>query len=304
MVAVAVGLLLALRIGFGATAAAAAFYAILLLMGPARHLSTGWRWAAAGWALAVSAAGLMIGPHGWWAVLAGVVVVALVQGAFHFGQMAQVSRSPVNFMLFAGLAEAGADTHQVLVGTALGAALMLVIGAVIQHRARPTRARHDPFVEWLTEGALLAVACLVVVLVAELTGFPRVGWALLTLCVVMSVQTTARMRQALGRVSSTIVGALLATVAALLPEPVPLVLAVICAVLAIAYLNKGDQSLFLVFLTPTLLLTASGEVGSVVALERVEAVLGAAAIALLTTWLGAWLRGRLVRRRTRVGVRG
>lgn len=112
------------------------------------------------------------------------------------------------------------------------------------------------------------------------------SWALLSLCMILAVDVATRAGRARERIVGSTIGALLATVLAQLPTPVTTALIAVCAVLAVAYIAISDLTLFILFLTPTVLLTAGGQPSYVVAAHQMLAVLLAAAIAALLTWVG------------------
>lgn len=284
LVLVAGALLLGVRTLWGTTTALAAYFGILILIAPARRLSWGWQLAAAGWAFLVGIAGFLTAQFGLWAILVGLIVVSLAQAMFRFGQVAAVTRSPVNFVLFAAMPSAGAQLWQAALGAAIGIAVMVAAAQVLR-APHAAAVEQDDFWSRVREGLVLAAGCVILVAVGELLHFPRVTWALLALCMILAVDVGNRRTRTWGRILGTVVGAVLATAVGALPDPVAMGIAVVCAVLCVAYIRQGDYVLFIVFLTPAILLTSGGDAPPILAAERIVAVLAAAAVAILLTEL-------------------
>lgn len=293
----AVGVVLApTALLIGPNTAQSAFITIMLLLSPLRAAQATARGAAAALALIVTLGGFLLGPLGIGAVLAGLVVVSLAQAFFRLGDVATMTRAPVNLLAFAGLASTGAALWQVVLGTVIGAAFTLAFARLLPASdAAPTTGT---VTDRLVDGAALAIGAVVIVGVGELLAFPFTGWALLSLAMIMTVGADARTARSRGRVAGTIVGAVLATAVSFAPAPWPLIVAVLCGLLSVAYLRQGSYAVFVTFLTPAVLLTSSNELSAVqLGVSRLEAVLGAAAVAmLLTTVVG------LVRRRGSAAV--
>lgn len=284
-VVVAAAVVFAVFATLGAVSAQSMYFSMLLLLTPARRIPATWQWAAGAWALAVAIGGYLVGPLGLWAVLLGLVAVSVGQAAFSFGHAAGIARSPVNFLLFATFSARGAPLWQVAVGAALGIAFMFAAGRLLRGKAI-SEPVIDPPAERLGSGLLLAAGSVVIVGVGELLHYTYVKWALLSLCMILAVDVAARTGRAKERIVGSTIGALLATALAQLPQPVTIALIAVCAVLSVSYIGVGDFTLFILFLTPTVLLTAAGQPSYVVALHQVIAVLLAAALAALLTWIG------------------
>ncbi len=238
-------------------------------------------------AVGVAMAGYLIGPLGMPAVVAGLVVVGIVQARFRLGDVSGMSRAPVNFMAFAALSETGAALWQVLLGSVIGAAFILLLARVLPQRAHePEPSTRRARVEY---GITLIVGAIALVVGAELLDFPYVTWALLSFCMVLSVGANRRARRTLERIVGTLIGAVAATLVALAPAPVPIIAAVIATVLCVAYLRQGNYTLFVAFLTPSVLLTAGADASAVaLGVGRIEAVMAAGLLALaLTTAVAA-----------------
>ena len=102
----------------------------------------------------------------------------------------------------------------------------------------------------------------------------------------------------LERVVGTVIGAIAATVIALTPAPIPIVVAVVATILCVAYLRQGNYTLFVAFLTPAVLLTTSADASAVaLGVGRVEAVLVTGMLALGLTALVASASSAIARRR-------
>ena len=325
MAVVGAALLTAIYLTLGKPATLAAYFGIMLLLAPARRLPLRWQIVAGGWAFAVAISGYLIGEHrqdpGGLALLAaGLVAVCVIQAFFRIDHTSTIARSPVNLLLFSAMPATGAQTWHVVVGTAIGVVLVFLVLRLMpgspsteteSTEAESTvtvgRGDVDAFNERLRAGLTLAVGCIVLVMLGEFvpSGLPRVQWSLLTLCLLLAVDTTARNTRIKERILGTVIGAVGATLAALLPMPLPYVLAAVCAILCLAYILAGDYTLFIVFLTPAVLLTSSGKAPWSLAVENVEAVLIAVVLALILTSVSSWIDARRARspieREDRVG---
>ena len=318
MAAIAVVILGSIYLALGKPATLAAYFGIMLLLSPAKNLPLRSQILAGTWAFVVAMSGYFIGEHrdqkgGLLLLAAGLFVVCVVQAFFRVGHNATVARSPVNLLLFAAMPATGAQTWHVVVGTAIG--VVLVFGAMrllpkkppAQDTSAPdTSAQQTSSVvdevdnadetvaQRLRAGLTLATGCLFLVLIGELipSGLPRVQWSLLALCLLLAVDTTQRNTRMKERIIGTFIGALAATFASMLPMPVPYVLAAVCAILCLAYILAGDYTLFIVFLTPAVLLTSGGKAPWSLALENVEAVLIAVILALFLTSVSGWIDAR------------
>ena len=99
------------------------------------------------------------------------------------------------------------------------------------------------------------------------------------------------------RIVGSVVGALIAVLLSMLPSPIPTVAAVVCVVLCVAYVNAGNYALFVLFLTPAVLLTTSSEHSSLMlGILRLEAVLFATAVAIVCSLAVDAVVARSVRR--------
>lgn len=277
------------RWAFGAPVAQACYLAIMLLLSPARALQVRVRILAAGWAVLVSIAGFLVGSLGLWPTLVGLIAVCLVQGFFRLGEVASMTRSPANFIAFAGIATTDAALWHVVLGSVLGALFMLCLAWAMPEKEPLPPASTTPL-ERLEYGLMLAAGSIVIVLLAEWLDFQFASWALLSFCLVLAVGTDNRRSRARDRMIGTIVGAVCATLATLLPAPVPLAIAGLSMFLCVAYLRAGNYTLFVTFLTPAILLTTSSELSALsVGIGRVEAVLGSIIVAVGCSWTGHFL---------------
>jgi len=280
----AVGVVVALSaVAVGPNTAQAAYVAILFLLSPSRSHHPRIRLTAAAVAVAVAIAGYLVGPLGVPAVVAGLIVVGVVQAQFRLADVSGLSRAPVNFMAFAALSGTGAALWQVVLGTVIGAAFILVLASVLPQSAHePEPSTRLARIEY---GVTLTVGVVVIVVGAELLRFPYVTWALLSYCMVLSVGADQRAGRVVERVIGTVLGALGATAVAFAPEPIPIIVAVVATVLCVAYLRDGNYLMFVAFLTPAVLLTTGAGAGAVaLGVGRVEAVLAAGLLALCLTW--------------------
>lgn len=275
----------------GPNTAQSAFITIMLLLSPLRAAQASARGAAAALAVIVALGGFLLGPLGIGAVLAGLVVVSLAQAFFRLGDVATMTRAPVNLLAFAGLAATGAELWQVALGTLIGAAFTLGFARLLPPSETPPAT--GTVTDRLLDGVVLAVGAVIIVGAGELLAFPFTGWALLSLAMIMTVGADARTARSVNRVAGTIVGAVLATAVSFAPAPWPLIVAVLCGLLSVAYLRQGSYAVFVTFLTPAVLLTSSSELTAVqLGLARLEAVLGAAALAMVLTTLVGVVRRR------------
>ncbi|MFF8187991.1 FUSC family protein [Microbacterium sp. NPDC016588] len=271
------------RVLIGAEAAHAGYLAVMFLLSPARALDARVRYAAAGWAVVVAMAGYAIGSLGIVPLLIGLVVVCLVQSLFRAGEVASMTRSPVNFVAFAAVAQTGAPWWHVLLGSLVGAGFMLALARVLPDKERSPLPPVPPL-RRLRYGILVAVGSIVIVLGARWLDFPYVGWTLLSFCMILAVGFDDRRSRARDRVLGTIAGAVAATLLSLAPAPVPLICAIVSTLLCVAYLRAGNYMMFVAFLTPAILLSSSSDAGAFsLGIGRVEAVIASAIVALACT---------------------
>lgn len=278
---------------FGAAVVHACYLTIMLLQSPARALQGRVRVFAAGWAVLVAIAGFLIGSLGLWPTLIGLAVVALGQGFFRLGEIASMTRSPANFVIFAGLAATGAGLWHVVLGSVLGALFVLFLARFLPRKDQDPDSFSSAR-DRLMYGIMLAAGSVVIVLLAHWLNFPYANWALLSFCLVLSVGSGNRRAKAGKRMAGTIIGAAIAALAALLPDPLPLVVVGLAAFLCVAYLREGNYILFVSFLTPAILLTIPSELTALeLGIDRVEAVVVAVIIALMCSFAaGVFSRSR------------
>lgn len=269
----------------GPNTAQAAYLTIMLLLSPLRSARARSRYAAATVAVVVAIGGFLLGPLGIGPVLAGIVVVSLVQGLFRFGEIATMTRSPANLLAFAGLAATGAELWQMVLGSLIGAAFALLVAHLLPPDQR-SDADAPPLRERVIDGVVLATGAVTLVGLAEWAQFPFAGWALLSLCMILTVGVDDRVTRSLHRVAGTVVGAVVGTLVSFAPGPWPLVVAVVATVLCVAYLREGNYTMFIALLTPVVLLTSTTDLDPVQAgLGRIEAVLAAAIVAVVLSVL-------------------
>lgn len=278
----------------GPNTAQSAFVTIMLLLSPLRAAHSSTRFAAAGLAVVVALTGFLLGPLGAVALFPALIAVSLAQAFFRIGDVATMTRAPVNLLAFAGLATTGAELWQVVLGTVIGAAFTLLLARLLPPSERPptTGSVRDR----LIDGAILAVGAVLIVGLGELLDFPFTGWALLSFAMIVTVGGDRRTARSLDRVAGTIVGALAATLVSFAPAPWPLAAAVLCGLLSVAYLRQGSYAVFVTFLTPAVLLTSTTDLAPLqLGIGRIEAVLAAAVIAMLLTTAVGSVRRREVR---------
>lgn len=280
LVAVAALVLGACRILIGPNTTYAGYIAILLLLPVLRAPTVSSRALGSLSAIAVAALGFAAGSLGWWATLIALALVTFAQGVLAVGNAALLTRAPVNLIACAAAAHAGAELWHVLLGATIGATLMFAAAVFAPLRNRDlappgtTRSR-------LSYAAVAASGAVLIVALAELIDFPYASWALLSYCMILSVGADARATRARDRVLGSVAGAVAATLIAYLPAPFPGIIAVLCVVLCVGYMLAGNYVLYVLFLTPGILLTAASELSTpALGVYRIEAVLAASAIAL------------------------
>lgn len=305
-------LLAPLALFVGPTAAQAAYLGALLFLGPSRHLPGTWVLGAAAWAMGISILGYLIGPLGLGPLTLALIVVSLGQGLFRLDSVAALTRSPVNLVVYAGLADSRPEVPlwHVVLGTLVGVAIVLGAGRILEAHSKPiiTAAPAPMTIRYrLRYGTMLAAGGAAILLISELVHFPYAPWALLSFCLILAVDEHDRSRLAGNRVLGTVAGVLLATAATLVPQPGPMILAVLSALACVAYLRVGKYGPFMMFLTPTIILTTSSDQpGYVLGIERIAAIAASAIIALACTWVAGMLdrRRHLGPRATRELVTG
>lgn len=280
LVALAAVVLGASRWLIGPNTAMAGYLTILFLLAVVRANDWRSRLQAALWSLTVALVGFAVGGLGLWVTLIALVVVALAQGLVTMGETVLLTRSPVNLLAFASLGQSGAQLWHVLAGAAIGSILVLGFAAITNHRGHLPSASKSVS-ERLWYGFATAAGAVIIVLVAELIDFPYVGWTLLSFSIMLSFDADQRANRGYLRLLGSLVGALAAVGIAALPAPVPMIAAVVCMVLCVAYLNAGNYALFMLFITPAVLLTAASEYSLLrLGLYRLEAALFASFVAL------------------------
>ena len=279
LVAVAAVILGASQFLIGPNTATSGYLTILFLLAVVRAGSWRTRVTSAVWALAVALVGFGVGSLGLVATLVSLVAVSLVQALVTVGETALLTRSPVNLLAFASLSQSGAEVWQVVLGSTIGAAVILAFGALA--RQTPAAAMDPRSVrERAGYGIATAIGSVLIVVGGEAVGFPYVGWALLSFCIMLSFDTDKRAARGYGRMVGSAIGALLSVGIAALPAPVPTVAAVLSLVVCVAYINAGNYGLFMLFLTPAILLTTASEYSLLtLGVYRLEAVLVATVLA-------------------------
>jgi uncharacterized membrane protein YccC len=289
---VAIGAVLApLALLIGPNTAQSAFVTIMLLLSPLRAAQSSTRFAAAGLAVAVALSGFLLGPLGPVAIFPALIAVSLAQALFWLGDVATMTRAPVNLLAFAALATTGAELWQVVLGTLIGAAFTLLLARLLPPSDVPPTTGTAR--ERLLDGVILAVGAVIIVALGEVLSFPFTGWALLSFAMIVTVGGDRRTARSLDRVAGTIVGTVVATLVSFAEAPWPLVAAALCGLLSVAYLRQGSYAVFVTFLTPAVLLTSTTDLDPFqLGLGRIEAVVAAAVIAVTLTVAGEALRRR------------
>ncbi len=266
----------------GPHTAQAGYITILFLLTPSRTFSMKWRLAAAAWVIGVSISGFLIGSVGIWATLIGLVIVCLVQSIFKLGEVAALSRSPVNFVVFAGLGEIGdVQLWQVALGAVVGAAVTILVGRLAPAKTNPIQQPTTPR-QRLRYGLMIATGAVIIVILGQSLDPQYTSWTLLAFCMILAVGFDSRVQRARDRLLGAIAGAIGASIVMFLPSPIPLIITAVCALLAIAYINMGSYGMFIAFLTPSILLLATPDLPTYVLAERfVTITIFAAGLALI-----------------------
>lgn len=277
------------------------FLTILFLLSVVRARSWRARLLSVAWSVFVALLGFAIGGLGLWATLIALAVVSLLQAFANVGESALLTRSPVNLLAFASLSQSGGEVWQVLLGSVIGAAVVLALAAVVRAREAVPVGEVD-LSHRIGFGIATAVGSVLIAVGCEVTGFPHVGWMLLSFSIILSVGAERRASRGFSRVVGSVLGVLAAMVLTLLPAPVPTVAALLCIVLCIAYVNAGNQVMFVLLLTPAVLLTTASEHSALVlGALRLEAVLLATVMALVCSAITEWVLARVGLRRSGVG---
>lgn len=286
----------------GANTAQAGFIGVMLLIAPMGRLNMRGRIVAGAWAIAVATLGYFIVGTGWVPYVLALSAVCLVQGVFWMGDIAAMTRAPANFVFVAGFVSHKSEVaySEILIGTAAAVVFMLCIGALMA-AGKAEELKSSSLGVRLRYGLMLALGCLAIVGIAKAVYFPYASWAVLSLCLILSVDSADRSTRMKNRIFGTIGGAVLATGVSLLPAPVPQITLLICAILCIAYIRSGEYTLFVTFLTPVILLSSTSEAAThILAAERIGAIVVSVVIALICTYL-AELLGKVTSPRLSAG---
>lgn len=269
----------------GPNTAQAGYLSIMMLLSASRAPSARYRVLAALWAVAIAMLGYLIGPLGLGVTLAVLALVAVAQGLFKVGEIAFMTRSPVNFMAFATVSHTEVALWQVLLGALIGAGFIVALTSLLPAKTDGTWL-HVSVRSRVWYGLMVATGATLIVVLAELTGFAHVSWALLSFCMILAVGADQRTSRAIHRLVGSLVGVFIATLAAFLPGPGPLIAALIALLLCVAYLREGNYALFVTFLTPAVLLTTASDASAfALGAYRLEAVLVATVVAVLCSAL-------------------
>ncbi|WP_181064284.1 FUSC family protein [Pseudoclavibacter sp. AY1F1] len=296
LVAVAAVILGLSQLLIGPNTATSGYLTLLFLLSVVRAGSWRTRLFSVMWSLTVAALGFAVGGLGLWATLAAVVLVSLVQAFVTVGESSFLTRSPVNLLAFASLSQSGAELWQAMLGSVIGAAVIVAFAALTKSRKQPDAAV-VPLSDRISYAAVTAIGSFLIVYLAELLDFPYREWTLLSFSVILAVSADQQSQRGWSRILGSVAGVALALMVSLLPAPVPLVLAAIFIVLCVAYINAGNYALFILFLTPAILLTTASEHSAfALGLYRLESVVFATVIALIGSLAVACLRRPAVER--------
>lgn len=271
----------ALALVWNSRVAFAGYIGMMFLSAAVTRLSRREQLLAAAWAVLVCAAGVLLAPLGPWAILAGVVTVSLGQAYFVSGGTAGIAWSPASLVAFGAFARDHA-IWQPMLGTAIGAGAMIVVGMFVVRR--PLATEPAPLARRLHYGLALAAGTAILTGLWQLTQMRYASFALLTYCLLLTFDPGSVVRKTQLRMLGAVSGAVLAVVlASLLPVPAIWVLMLAAAVLTVAYLLESDDLRYMTTLVISLIFIGvlSSERTAVAEGEhRLIAVLAAAGVAL------------------------
>lgn len=271
---------------FDSEVARACYLTIMLLVSAARAQRLKTSVVTGIWAVLVAIGGFLAGGYGVWATLVGLVVLCACQGFLRVGDGVSIARSPVNFVVFAGLSNTDMTLAQASLGALIGAVFLLSLARLAHLVQEPTTQVGLPVLIRLIDSLSVACGAIAIVLLSRWLNFDYMNWALLSFCMIVAVSAEDRMGRVRERLLGTVIGAMAGTLVAFLPAPLPTLAAVVCLILCIAYQLAGKYAMFVSFLTPAVLLLSQSEVSTLArGAGRVEAVLASVVIALGCTWL-------------------
>ena len=299
-VLVAGAILFGLSKWWGGPVLSAGYIGLMFLAPAIRTLDLRGMLAATAWAMLICFVGVLIGTHGPWVQLVGVVLTALGQGLFVVSGSAGLNRSPASLIGFAKFAETGdmGEVWQPLVGLAIGAAAVIVLG-IVAFGSNRKRAKAAPLSERLYYGFGLAIGSAVLTLIWTLSGWGGLGYALLVFCLIYAFDSGKVLHNSTIRVAGALVGVVTSVLVSwLLPTPAVVAAFVLCGILALASLLNKQEFWYIVFLVAAVVHLAEITPGKSAFDSGVEHVLGvvlAAAVAVLLHALAVPLHDRILK---------
>lgn len=261
----------------GQVFAGAVYIGFVLTAATVRAFPVGWQVASGLWAAAVSAAGVLIGGN-IPVLLAAIVAVCLGQAVFTRQSVRVVALSPMILVFYALQAPPAWSALPVTAGTAVGALVFIGIGRLLGLEPEPKPA---PWRTALLHGALLATGCCVLLLLGVGLGLERTHWGLLTFCLVF-VPDIGRRREGLFYLAGTAVGAVSGALVGLADlDWLTLVVALLCAVLVVAFTLAARPLVAVGFIAATVVLMGTAGADSATAQSLVGQRTGLALAAVL-----------------------
>ncbi|MFT4087011.1 MAG: hypothetical protein QM658_07605 [Gordonia sp. (in: high G+C Gram-positive bacteria)] len=301
-VLVAGGALYGLSKLWGSPVLSAGYIGLMFLAPAIRILNFKGMLAATGWAMVILILGVLIGQHGPWVQLGGVVATALGQGMFVVSGSAGLNRSPASLVGFSKFAETGtlADVWQPLIGLAIGATAIIVLG-LVAFGSKKKVAAPAPLSERLFYGVGLAIGSALLTVVWTFAGWGGLGYALLVFCLIYTYDSGQVIHNSTIRVFGALLGVVSSVLLSWLLSPWPAVLItlfVICGILALASLLNKQEFWFVVFLVAAVVHLAEitpGKSAFDSGVEHVLGVVGAAVVAVLLHFVAVPLHDKLLK---------
>ena len=285
---------------WGSEVLSAGYIGVMFLAPAVRVLSLRGMVYATGWAAVILTAGVLIGGHGPWAQLGGIVATAIGQGMFVVNGGAGLSRSPASFLGFSKFADSGgfSDLWQPLVGLLIAAVAVSVLGAIAFGSSRKHPMR-EPLSERIYYGVGLAVGCSALTAIWAATGWGALSYALLVFCLIYAYDAGKVVHNSGVRVAGAMLGIGSAVLVSwLLPTPGVIVAFVVCGILAVANVLTGHHFWYVVFLVAAVVHLADVKPGASAAVSAEEHIIGvvvAAAVAVALHWAAVPLHDRVLK---------
>lgn len=301
-VLVAGGILFGLSRLWGTPVLSAGYIGLMFLAPAVRILDLRRMLAATVWAMGILVVGILIGTQGPWVQLAGIVATALGQGLFAVAGSAGLNRSPASLVGFAKFAETGslAEVWQPLIGLAIGAAAVIILGVVAFGSGRK-KTRAAPLSERLYYGIGLAIGSALLTVIWTAGGWGGLGYALLVFCLIYAFDSGKVVHNSAIRVAGALLGVVSSVLLSWLLSPWPAAVIaafVICGILALTSLLNKQDFWYVVFLVAAVVHLAEitpGKSAFDSGVEHILGVLAAAAVAVLLHFVAVPLHDRLLK---------